>query len=304
MILKDLLEQVATVTSVSDRDTLVEIVNRAASEIWESTDLPGSLYECYFNLEEGDKYITLPHYVHAIRGVKPCGDYDAAELNTPTPAFNDGAYTHSRWRWRILRITPLLENIEEATTLKIRAVVPVEDEVILSLAGPTDIAERGNESILFSIGDQEKFTVGRYKSLDLLVKDIKTPMNFLIYDGSDKLVAEIANNMLEAKNTLIQVYDNCSSALITGCCAVLYKPTLPPLIEDLDTFPEAYGNALFVKFLEWANLVNKENVDFAVALAGKSNSLVAQVASDYNVGKTQRFKVKRSVSFTSRRIEL
>lgn len=293
MTFKDLKEIVAMTTSIADGDLLNQKINAAADEIWNSVDLPGCLQEDYFNLGES-AVITLPYYVHRIRKVKPCEFGINTKLNGPIPAYSDHYYTNSPWNWRILRETPLMRDIEEASTLEIRPEIQLESDVLISFAGPTDVADRGQETVTLSAGESSVQTVNRYEDLDLLQKHSKTAANLHVYDAKGNEVAFIPNHILPAKNTQIQVYTRCDSNMLNRCLSVLYKPILPYMSEDLDVFPEPYGHALVVKVLEWFKIDVKEALEHASLYATKSSSMFARASGDFETGQAKPIQARRS----------
>src|SRR5688500_5361686 len=55
------------------RQVLVDIINEACEEVYETTDLAGSLQEITATVDE-DIELALPSYVGEIRGVRPAND--------------------------------------------------------------------------------------------------------------------------------------------------------------------------------------------------------------------------------------
>lgn len=293
MIFKDLKELVAATISIADGDLLNQKINSAAEEIWNSVDLPGCLQEDFFNL--GDTaIITLPYYVYRIRKVKPCEFGVNTTVEGPIPAYSDHYYSNSPWKWRILRETPLMRDIEEASTLEIRPEIPLESDVLISLAGPTDVADRGQETVTLSAGESSVQTTMRYEDLDLLQKHSKTAANLRVYDAAGNEVAFLPNHILPARNTQIQVYSRCDNSFLNRCLAVLYKPVLPYMAEDLDVFPEPYGQALLIKVLEWFKIDTKESLEHASLYATKSSSMFARASGDFTEGQSKPMQTRRS----------
>lgn len=293
MILKELKERIAGITSIGNGDKLNHKIQIAANEIWETVDLPGCLMEDYYIIGENN-YVTLPYHVGKVRAVKPCNhDYNTT-LNSMVPAFYDSGYRISPWRARILRTTPLVRDIGEASTLLVKMKQVSTGTVLISFAGPTDLAARGSETIGLDSGDQEVETMNRYTDLNLLIKDVKTPVDLEVFNAADELVATLPNNLLEARNTLIQIWDNGETQLGDYSVAVLYKPTLPPLIDDLDSFPDPYAHALELKILEYFMMESPEKLEQASAFALKSDNLVGRFSADAQKGLTKPLNIKRS----------
>lgn len=293
MILKELKERIAGVTSIGNGDKLLHKIQIAANEIWETVDLPGCLMEDYYVIGENN-YITLPYHVGKIRGVKPLRHDFNTTLNSMVPAYFDNGYRISPWRARILRTTPLVRDIGEASTLVIKARKPVSGTVLISIAGPTDLAARGSETLGIDPGDSEVETDNRYTDLNLLVKDVKTATDLDVYNAAGEIVALLPNNLLEARNTLIQIWDNGETQLGNYSVAVLYKPTLPPLVDDLDSFPDPYAHALELKIIEYFMIESADKLEQASVFAIKSDNLIGRFSADAERGLTQPFNIKRS----------
>ena len=292
MTLKELKRIVQSAVSIADNELLLIKINAAAREIWNSIDLPGFLEEDYFEVPDVG-YITLPYRVYSIRGVKICDYSLATELHGPVPAYGDSFYMAYNLRWRILKTTPLEESISEATTLKFTAYLPEAADVDIYMSGPTDTAARINEKVTLKAGNTSVTSVNRFTDLYLLEKSARTASDIIVTDGADKRVAYMPSHILEARNTLIEVGNTTPGV----CVAVLYKPYLPPLIDDLDTFPEPYGHALAIKVLEWLKIDSKDELDHAGALAVKSSSLVERISADSETGLIKPVRNKRNSAF-------
>lgn len=287
MILKDFLRQVASRSANVDNQTLLDLTNSAAQELWDSSDFPGSLEEGNFKPYDLDQaFVSLPYYVDSIRGVKPC-QLETTEVYSKSAGFHPDFYLYSPWMWREIGRTALKRDLEEASQLTIKRVHPKSQQsVLVYLSGQTDVAASESEIVAFDPGDITKQTEKAYEHVMLLGKDISTDSDFQVLDSAGNEVGFIPNNYLEVNHLVIQIQERCSCACACGCTCVqiLYKRKLAPFTGDLDLIPPGIENALLMKVQEWIDLRGTDTLERASLMAQKSDSLWNRVA--YNKEKS------------------
>ena len=296
MIVQQFLKLCANNSGISDNETLVSFFNQALQEFYIAEDFPGTLVEESFKpYEPGEAFVSLPYHVMAVRGVRPCLRM-TTDLMVKETATMDDQYIYSPWRWRQVKRTPLIRNLEDASQLTIRRRLPTStEEVIISLGGPSDVAESAQESILFLAGESEKKTVNQYEDLTHLVKDVVTECDFDVYDSAGNLVATIPNNYLEVFNTIIQVTNTCNVAAVTNSCVlVIYKPVLPPLLRETDMLPEWMDQAVYFNFRAWLDLHSKDMLERGAIYAQKAASLWDRTAMALERGQQRPFNTRRN----------
>jgi hypothetical protein len=296
MIVQDLIEFIAKNRGITDGDSIYEFLNEAVQEIWNSEDFPGTLEEESFKpYEEGVSFVSLPYYVHSIRGVRPCKRM-TTDLMAKATAVMDDQYIFSPWRWRHVKKTPLIRDLEEASQLLIKRALPTStEEVIVTLGGSGDIADSAQESVLFTAADSEKLTTNSYEDLKFLVKNVITDCNFEVYDSAGNLVAVLPNHYLETHNTIIQITDTCQQSVVTTTCVlILYKPYLPPLLRATDKIPEGLEQCIYYKVLEWLDLQTGDKLERAGIMSAKSATLHDKAAFIADRGQSKPFNTRRN----------
>jgi len=289
MIIKDFLRQIASRSPNTDPQSLLDLTNNAAQELWDSEDFPGSLDEESFKpYDTTSSFVSFPHYVDAIRGVRPC-DFEVTEVYSKAAGFQSDFYLRSPWMWREIERSPLRRNLEEASQLTIRRTYQQsQQDAIIFLAGKTDVAENENELIEFSAGETEKQTEKAYETLSLLGKDRITDSNFQLFDSAGNEVSLIPNNYLEVSHLIVQILERCTCSCACGCSCVrvLFKRKLPPFFSDLDIIPSGIELPLMLKVQEWIDLKSSDRdiLERSQMVAEKANSLWNRLA--YNKDKS------------------
>jgi hypothetical protein len=297
MIAQELIQFAANNSGISNSETIHSFLNQAAQELWNSEDFPGTLQEESFQpYAPGVPFVSLPYYIQAIRGIRPCRGM-TTDLGHKATAVMDDRYIYSPWKWRHVKKTPLIRDIEEASQLTIKRTLPTAtDEVIITLAGPSDVADQAEESLLFTANINELKTTNGYEDLVLLAKNVISDCNFEVRDSAGNLVAVLPNHYLEVNNTVIQITDTCNQQVIaSNCVFVLYKPYLPPILRDTDPIPHLLEQALYFKFLEWLDLHTTDKLQRAELNAIKSQVLQNKAAFIADRGQNKPFNMRRNV---------
>lgn len=296
MMVQNLIEFIAKNRGIGDGVSIYDFLNQAMQELWNSEDFPGTLQEESFKpYNEGEAFVSLPYYIQAVRGVRPCRRMTTDLMHKATAVMDD-QYIFSPWRWRHVKKMPLIRDLEEASQLTIRRADPTStDEVIVSLGGPSDVADSRQEAILFTASDSERQTTYAYETLDFLNKNIVSDCNFEIYDAAGNKVAVLPNHYLDVHNTIIQVTDACQQSIVTTTCVlVLFKPYLPPLLRETDIIPEFMEQALYYKILEWLDLQTDDKLDRANLMAMKAHSLHDRAANIADRGQNKPMNFRRN----------
>ena len=296
MIVQQFLELCANNSGISDNKTLMQFFNQALQEFYIAEDFPGTLMEESFKpYDAGMSKVSLPCQVMAIRGVRPCLRM-TTDVMVKETAVMDDQYIYSPWKWRQVKRTPLIRNLEEASQLTIKRRLPTAtEEVIVTLGGPSDVAESAQESLLLTSSMSEIQTKNQYEDLTHLVKDVITECDIDVYDAAGNLVASIPNNYLEVYNTIIQITSECNvAAVTTNCVLVMYKPTLPPLLRETDVLPEWIDQAIYFNFRAWLDLHSKDMLDRGAIYADKAAAIWNRSAMAVERGQVRPFNTRRS----------
>lgn len=273
-MLRDIISFIAARTGLKDREAILREINYAWNEIWNSDDLPNSLFEVtVVPSDSADKRISLPYFVHRIRAVKESGSRLRVTVNTPRPYYQDGSYDLSPYTWRELGSSPLSRTIENASLLKFSITTPETARFTVTVIGPDDNAVETRDQVIFSPGDLEKWTTKRFTDATSIVKDALLSSNVSITGANDEDFGIIPNLAYEARNTVIQVTDKCACVCTScNCFDILFKKPAPVLYYDEQAVP--FPEVLMTKTLEWIELPKDGQEKKALIYAEKSKALL------------------------------
>ncbi len=235
---------------VEDAEYLSSWINRAAKEVYESTDLPGSLREQVFKVWP-NKQISLPQYVGELRAIREFYYYDKIELNDMRPRYNYNPWPQIWRRWRLKNPKPIMTDIENVSPLTIT--IPIaEPLVIVSIVGQTDNSNRIQENI--TMDAVSKTTTNSFIDIISITKNIPSTNNISIVDIDNIEISNIANNILAVTYLIADVSELPfvgESPYGEKFVEVLYKERLGLLINDSDEFPcVGFDDVIVYKALE------------------------------------------------------
>lgn len=278
-MLKDVVDFVLSRTGFPTREQALREINFAWVEIWNSDDLPNSLFEMSVQPFDNTARISLPHFVGQLRGVKLNAGRIRVDLMTPRPYYQDDTYFQSPYVWRILGVSPIATAITNATTLNLSISEAEDIAFTATLIGPTDNAAEDSETVTFEIGDTEKQTVKRFTDLTSVTKSALTKSNLVIQGANDEEFGFVANNEYEARNTIVQITDKCFKICNNcRCFDVLFKKPAPILYNENAVIP--FEEVLMTKTLEWIALPKDGQEQKAILFGEKAKTLLTGFNND------------------------
>lgn len=247
-----------------ERDLWIRKINIAAEEVYNMTDLIGSLREQVFEAPEGIAMLTLPYYVANIRAVRHYDSLSKIQINDMRPHYFYGSIYQSCFTWREKNKVAIRQSLSNESLLTIRLInSQVSDEQFtVTVVGSTDNSERISETLTFNQNDNSKTTsnqftgnsaLGSPSGIRAIIKNKPTKYNLEVLDASGNIIAEIPNSEVESQYTVYQVYDNQGTPVSNDCLCfqVLYKFRFTPFKDDYDNFPcEGYDDAIGWKLEE------------------------------------------------------
>lgn len=230
-------------TDTAAREQLLAYINRAGREIYDGVDLPNTLREDKFCIDDDHSQITLPWYVDGIRGIKnhETGvpymlfdtrvEYGAEEVQQPL-------YT-----WRFIRMSPLVRDIPAAGTLTITLAEAQAESLQVAVSGQTTTAAMAIETVTFAAGEVSRTTTKQFMQesptgITSITKNKVTTCDVVVTDtASSTEIARIPNRHFAARNQIIQIY-TADRPMQYGndCFRILYKLPYTPLWYDNDSF--------------------------------------------------------------------
>lgn len=286
MPLKDIINLCAGPAGINLQDAeqktlLIQKINDAAKELYDKTDLVGSLREQIFEIDPKEQQISLPWYVDKVRGIRQFDLRHKVELRDMRPR-----YFHGRWNevhnlsWRVKGIKPIGLSSDNFGPLKVKPLLPENEAFKVVITGSTDNSSKVVEELIFNPGDTEKTTTtafSEFPGIAGIYKDKRTKYDIAIFDSDDEQISEIANSELQARFTVVHVSECSGIGISNWCCEILYKLKLSPMENAYDDFPcEGYDDAI-----AWQVLANfyatKEGQEFlAMGYANKSAALILE----------------------------
>ena len=283
-MLKDVIDFIVARTGY-DRTTALREINYAWEELWNTDDLPDSLFEISLVPSSTTGLLSLPYYVGQIRAVKEHDSHARITLETPRPYYHDGRYDLSPYTWRILGSSPLRTSITNASPLTLTIAEPETEEFTVTLEGPTDNAARSAEVATFAIGETSKVTTKCFTDITSATKDMITKANVNLSGANSEDYGYIPNDDFEARNILAQITERCGTICTScACYDVLYKRKVPLLLNEGASVP--FQQVLMTKTLEWITLPKDGGEVKADIFGQKARSLLeANVNSNTGVEK-------------------
>lgn len=289
-------------------DALLRYINRAAQELYDSHDLPNSLWEAFFTFGTQTQLITLPWYVGDIRGVRRHQYSNKIQVVDSRPRYHYSPWVQPLDQWRIIGNTPLTVSQTQAGTLTVTIAVAESTAFTVRIRGQTTTASIASETLTFPAGATSQTTTIQFTQpapfgIVAITKSRKTLTDVTITQSSDALeIARIPNCMLEASNRLLQVHDGeFNTAFGTDeLVEVLFKWPFIPLDADEDMFlgTNRYDQAVVWKLREIWHSTRKGEEEIAMLAAAKCRDLMSSLA------RTQEATIEKTILETPNPYEM
>lgn len=303
MALIDILNEVARksghdLDKAAERANLVDEVNKAAREIYKSKDLPVVLKEVYVR-STANKELALPPFVGELRAIRSgCKDYcyDKWVLHTMYPRYTKVEWVNQWKNWRKKGESPV--GIEWTETAPGTITYPVVDEeLVITIVGETSNSNRATDNI--TIDAVSKNWTKTFLNITRIAKNKITDYDVVLTDAAGNECAIIYADQLESRYQLVDVSEYPSSGW--GCCAcddgtaimeVLYKPILPYMYLDTDTFPvSGYDDVIILKTKQLLAEDEEGKEQRALLMDAKASRLIDEISGD------KQGHIKRKMSF-------
>lgn len=218
------------------RDWLVDIVNEAAGEIYDEEDLPLALQECYIKPTSGTR-ISLPPFVGEIRAIRSKRYNDLWKLSDIRARYNSTDWPEKWNKGRVIGILPIAVEVTNEAPGSVN-VAAADPTLVVTLTGQTDVSNNDVDSITctdLKVDGQKSFTSFRAISKNKIIHQ-----DVIIKDADGQEIAIIYADQKESRYLLMDIskhpnISDCADG--TFVMEVLFKPRLPQLYFDEDTFP-------------------------------------------------------------------
>lgn len=281
-MLRDLLQYAYEVTGIplDKRDQLLRLVNRAARELYDCADLPGSYGEKVFTFDADsgtEKLITLPWFIGSIRAARLYEIGPRIDLVSVAEKYAPRSWQPPFLEWRVYHRSPLVRTLTQATQLTFTISTAETTPIEITVVGQTTTAARVNETVIIDVGATSVTTLNQWSQDDpdgivSLQKNRVTNTDVVVtttVDGTE--VSKIPNRAFEARNIVIQISDDLSSySTIDNSVEILYKKVWIPFYYDTDVFcaPELEDAIVWKLREHW----------YSVKAADAQNELMAAAA--------------------------
>jgi len=287
MNLQELITRLARETGLkvaNDQQTLVDLINDAARELYEQTDLPRSLMEQTIQVSNTNttQRITLPAHMAEVRGIR---DYNrSVTLHDLRPRYHNYPWPKGNlYTFRMCEDAATSYSWDNAIAVTI---APFDDDVTISITGSTDEAAQytatfSRTGVAPTIDWTDIFSVS---------KSARTAADIVLTDPDGVEVSRILNFQSAARYIQIELLERPQTPLSPAVLQpgrildVLYKPYYRPLFVFTDVFQiQGYDYAIINKALELFRLrgIDGTNVDAQIKAAqvagGRSNDLLNNV---------------------------
>lgn len=290
-MLKDILNFVAPKIgkqsqNSDDRLALVEMINQAAEEVHRSDDLAFCLFEQVFSATISEQQITLPYYVEFVRGVRRWDDRNKITLHSMRPRYQEFHNEYSDVTWRTKNDVPLAQSLDNESALTFTLDEAQDEEVKITIAGSTSIADKDSETVTIGVGELSAVTTKawtNFPGIKSISKDRYTTSNVKITDADAVEVGVIPNMMSRTHYTTVQVEQGNEASNVCKTYEVLFKYRFIPFINDTDEFMYPH----FDQAIGWRVLANyhgngddERSIQLAAAAQAKSMQLTKEASRD------------------------
>ena len=300
MALNDILNDIVAETgfkvrtSASEREVVVTRVNAAAKELYDSTDLPGSLDEQVFDLNAGAAQVSLPEYVGQTRGGRYYDSRMKVAIDDMGNRYHAGMNFQDVWylNFRKLSKSPLSREIINESVLKFSTPIEELEDTRIAIIGPTINSSRAAEEIVLLANTKEVSCISNFRSpIESILKNRKTLYDITVKDIEDNILAVIPNSQYRSTYNIYQILDTPFPTLPSTWSAleVKFKKRYVPMKEDIDQFVcgDDFDKAIFWKFMEHRS----RNVEAASAFQAKTIQATDTLITDEEPGKKRNLEL-------------
>lgn len=265
------------------RKVLLRFLNEAARELYDQSDMAGSLWEQCFKVN-GDQTLALPSYIGDVRAVREFNSMIPWNINQMRPRYNVSNWPDMWRNFRLKNKQALTRAITNAGPVTITCNAVETVPVTIVVAGSTLHAQRIVEEVVMDV--VSKTTTNNFTDIVTLLKSDVTTSNYQILDMDGNEISMIPNDAIEATYQVIDVSQlpwlNENVSPQDHFVEILYKLYLPQLIHDGDEFPaQGYDNVIVNKGLQlWCE--EKGDSEGALMYDTKATRTLARIHENQN----------------------
>ena len=307
-------------SDTSQRALLLDYLNEAAQELYEQSDMPGSLEEAEFYVQ-GDKTVAMPADVYTVRSIREKAGGNAMWDTEPlTARYRENNWDTNHSKFRVKGYSPLKKSlptsITEAANSTDKLVVkafgitttsddfevviktPYSEAFLVSVTGISAVTSAVS-SATATLAPSNAVVVTDIISFARTLEPTATSglVQLIDYADNDIVYAEIPSNRMESRYLIVDVsefpFSSSAAEDDSHTLQILYKKALPRLQNDTDEFPAVgYDNILVSKCMELF-LEEQGKIEEAILHDRKATRSLARRQADLERGQEQRAVFKR-----------
>ena len=272
------------------RSIMLDYLNEAAQELYEESDMVGSLTEDSFYVQ-GDKTIALPSNVSSIRAMREKESQYPWVLTNLTERYSRNNVEQDDRTWRVRGYEPFKLTPTNYAGIK-ATVASAMSDVTLTIVGKKSDASRYVETVTLS-GTSNSFST-TFTSIESVIKSDVCTYDISIKQADDTVLAVIPNNEKESRYLICDVseypWESTATQDDEHTLEVLYKRKLPYLSKDSDEFPaDGYDNILVNKVMQLF-LEEQGKMEEARIYDQKASRSLGRRNADLERGQLQKVK--------------
>lgn len=294
MALKYIFDEVASKIGLTNPELnpeqatwLKRKINIAANRLYRNKDLPFQLSEIFVRITN-EQTLILPGFVGEVRAMRSQRWDDLWTLNDIRPRYSQKDWPNKWNKVRIVGEVPIAVELTNSGVFSYE--YPVADNtIIVTTVGETALSNREIDNI--TLAATTNVGLRSFTQVNFLRKNKPTNYNVTVKDITGAIIAHIYADQLDAKYF---VFDISAYPRISDCTdgsfvmEVLYKPMLPRLENDEDSFPLLGYDDVLVKMTMQVISEDEEGKEArAVLMNEQSKELVRDIVED-KVGTTQK----------------
>lgn len=318
MALKNILQDVAinlglSIDNADELEFYTEKVNQVARELYDSSDLPGSLREQVFQIDDSATYqISLPYYIDEIRAIRQYNTVGGkVRLEDMRPRYHAGRWgSASAITFRVKQNNAALaRDISNAGLLtfsfptdKVEAV-----DVTITVVGGNSDSARIQETVTIAAGASEITTVNGFETVDSIRKSDTNTYDITITDIDDVELGVIHNSELNSSYTIVGIREDDlafkqNNSFPMNTYEVLYKQKFSGFVNLYDEFPcPKFDKIIYWKFIEHYNADKPGFEQRAYAAKLKADDLINQLKASNESGKIMTVQYGENPMFKAQR---
>jgi hypothetical protein len=295
-ILAELAPEVGLkVDNTNQRLYLVNQINKAWKELYESRDLIHCEREQLVSIDATLQQVTLPWYMGEIRGVRDYYNERRIDLVDMRPRYKSDGWTKSplpQW-WRDKGVSPHKRELLDEGQLTLT--IPQAEAAAFSVVvvGRNANAARVSETVTFAAGETEKTTTNTYNEVQSFLNPEPHQYDVSMFDINDNEISVLPNICERALYRTINILPHYATYTTPWMVEILYKHVPMYLWDDYDELIcPGYDDAVVWQTI--GNFKAKDKPDQAVLAFAKVKEILNNRDKNEGTGKIRQISFEEN----------